>query len=400
MTMGGEVKAFLSEEQLQGIKEDWALFQNSPESNWELYWGSLRNRGEGAGPYVLAVRDDSRLSGMLMGRSENGHADLRFGYWRLFRMPVKNIVIQSVQTLPPGDGEGLLRQMALRVVDDLRRGVADAAVFDCVPEDSALHRVLNGIDLPRRMRDNVPKRQIHWHLNLPATFNEYQKKHKGFMQKVRKFERAYEGRFLYRLFTAEAEIDDFCSAADAVARKTYQRALGVGFLNSAEDRGKIKAASAQGAWLAFVEFVDGKAVAFWSGCRFGSSVFLWWTAYDTDFQEFSPGLVSLARMAERLIGEGITDIDFGVGDAAYKERLCNESRWEETVCIYAPTSKGMLARGVRSLDAALGNLTRTRLKGLANRLKTPWRRMMAQRMSKQEGKGGGESTAPKSDGDR
>lgn len=294
----------------------------------------------------------------------------------------------------------MLRQMALRVVDDLRRGVADAAVFDCVPEDSALHRVLNGIDLPRRMRDNVPKRQIHWHLNLPATFNEYQKKHKGFMQKVRKFERAYEGRFLYRLFTAEAEIDDFCSAADAVARKTYQRALGVGFLNSAEDRGKIKAASAQGAWLAFVEFVDGKAVAFWSGCRFGSSVFLWWTAYDTDFQEFSPGLVSLARMAERLIGEGITDIDFGVGDAAYKERLCNESRWEETVCIYAPTSKGMLARGVRSLDAALGNLTRTRLKGLANRLKTPWRRMMAQRMSKQEGKGGGESTAPKSDGDR
>ena len=130
--------------------------------------------------------------------------------------------------------------------------------------------------------------------------------------------------------------------------------------------------------------VDGRTVAFWCGCTFGSSALFWWTGYDTDYQEFSPGLVASTRMIERLIADGVTTVDFGGGDAPYKERLGNDSRWEESVCIYAPGFKGSLANGVRGLDAAVGNLSRTTLKGLANRLKTPWRRVMARKMSRRE----------------
>jgi hypothetical protein len=270
------------------------------------------------------------------------------------------------------------------VVADLRDRRADVAVFEYLKEDSALHRAAKRVPRGFWMRDRVPERRVHRQLTLPATFKEYDREHKGLLQKVRRFERAFQGRFEHRQLTREDEIEAFCEGAEAVARGTYQRALGEGFLNNREDRGKIRAAARQGAWRAFVTLVDGKTVAFWSGCQFGKDVFLWWTGYDTAYQEFSPGLVSSARMVELFIAAGVTVVDFGGGDASYKERLCNESWWEESVCFYAPGLKGSLASGVRGIDAAVGNLTRTKLKGLANRLKTPWRRLMARRMSPRE----------------
>jgi hypothetical protein len=300
------------------------------------------------------------------------------------------------------DDEGTLATMVDRVVQDVRGHQADVAVFEFLEEGSPLHRTAKELSVGFWMRDRVLERRIHRYVNLPATFKEYDRRHKGLLQKVRKFERAFQGRFEHRLLTREDEIEAFCEGADAVARRGYQRALGVGFLDSEEDRARIWAAARQGVWRAFVTSVDGKIVAFWSGCQFGSHVLLWWTSYDSDFQEFSPGLVASARMVEELIGRGVTRVDFGGGDAPYKERLADESRWEETVCVYAPGFKGALASCVRGLDSFVGNLTRTRLKGLANRLKTPWRRLMARKMAARQapqlGPGGGTGPSPKAPG--
>ncbi len=381
MNINGEVKAFLSWEQVEAIKKQWVAPGNAPESNWELYRDSLRSRSECLAPYVLSAYDGNRLLGMLGGRVERGDVVLRFGYWRLLRLPLQKIMIDFVQTLLPEDCEELLRRTVSKVVEDLLCRRADVAAFDFMPDDSTVHRFLQEIELPFGMKNSVSQRRIHWYLNLPTNFHEYQRNHKGLMQKVRKFETAYGGRHEYRLLSGSNEIDDFCASAEVVARSSYQRALHTGFLNSREDRGKIRAAAAQGSWLAFIALVEGRPVAFWSGCRFENNVFLWWTSYDRDYQEFSPGLVAFTRLVERLMGDGVTWIDFGGGDAPYKERLGNESRWERKLCIYAPTLRGMLAKGICGLDAALGNLIRTKLKGLANRLKSPWRRFMARKVS-------------------
>jgi CelD/BcsL family acetyltransferase involved in cellulose biosynthesis len=167
-------------------------------------------------------------------------------------------------------------------------------------------------------------------------------------------------------------------------RKTYQRALGVGFCISEENLEKIQAAARQAAWRSFVTLVDGRIVAFWCGCSFAGTWICWWTGYDPDYQQFSPGLVASTRMVERLIGEGVTTIDFGGGDATHKERLGNDFRWEESVCVYAPEFKGCAVNCVHGLDAAIGNLFRNKFKRFANRLRTPWRRLLARNMSRGE----------------
>ena len=379
----GELKVLRTPEDIEPLRADWESLGTRPEQNWHFYWNAIRHQTPAPTPYVVALSSDDRLEAALAGRIERGAITLQLGYWKPLRIPVRRIVM-PMQGLLGRDDEATSTRLIERVVEDLREGRADVALFEFLEEGSPLHRAARGAPVGYRMRDRVPERRIHRYLTLPATFEEYHRKHKGLMQKVRKFEKAFKDRHEYRLLTREDEIDAFCEGADAIVRKTYQRALGVGFLNSAEDRGRLEAAARQGIWRAFVALVDGKMAAFWSGCQSGSTVSLWWTGYDTSLQEYSPGLVTSTRMVELLIPRGVTVVDFGGGDAAYKERLADESRWEESVCLFAPSVRGSLAHGVRAMDAAVGNLTRTRLKGLANRVKTPWRRLMARRVSRPE----------------
>jgi len=378
-----ELKVLRALEEIRPLKADWTSLSVRPEQNWDLYWNSIRNQTPARSPYVVSLLHDNRLQVALGGWIERGAVDLHVGYWTPLHVAVRRIVI-PMRGLLGRDDEATSRRMIEGVIQDLRQGRADVARFEFLEEGSPLLRAIRSVPLGFRMRDHVPERRIHRYLNLPATFDEYQRVHKGLMQKVRKFEQAFRGRYEYRLLTRAGEVDAFCDGADAVARKTYQRALGVGFLNNAKDRRRLEGAARHGVWRAFVALVDGKTVAFWCGCQFESTVSLWWTGYDTEFQEYSPGLVASARMIELSIQRGVSVVDFGGGDAPYKERLANESRWEESVCVFAPTLRGSLANGVRAVDMAIGNLTRTKLKGLASRVKTPWRHLMAKRMSRCE----------------
>jgi hypothetical protein len=383
LSPAAQVRVLRSAAELEPLRAAWTGLARQPEHDWELYWSGIRERARGTEPYVVALAEGDRLRAALAGWLEPGHVSLKLGYWTVLRLPVRRVVVPPHGLLGEADEAGL-RALVDRVVEDLRERRAHLALLEFVEEDSALLRAARSIPLGRWMRDRVRERRIHRRLDLPATFKEYDKGHKGLLQKVRKFEKAFAGRFEHRLLTREDEIPAFCEGAEAVARNTYQRALGEGFQDSAQDRALLGAAARMGAWRAFTTVVDGRIIAFWSGCQVGPHAHFWWTAYDTAYQEYSPGLVSSARMVERLIADGVTSLDFGGGDAAYKERLCNAARWEESVRVYAPGLRGAVASLVSGLDAAIGNLVRTRLKGLASRVKTPWRRWMARRQARRE----------------
>jgi len=377
------IEVLRTEEDLAPVLDAWHRLRLLPEHEPDAYRAALRERG--ADPYVVALTRDGRLVALLAGRVERGHVPLKLGYWTALRLPVRRIVIPPHGILGSGD-EADLRALVEQLVADLRARRADLAVVEFAGEGSAALRAARGVPVGFWMRDRVRERRIHRRLDLPATFKEYDKGHKGLLQKVRKFEKVFAGRFEHALLTREEEIPAFCAAAGAVAGKAYQRALGEGFLDGPGDRALLLAAARMGGLRAFTTSVDGKLVAFWAGCRTGTHARFWWTAYDAAYQEYSPGLVSSARMVERLIAEGVVSLDFGGGDASYKERLCNAASWEESVRIFAPGPRGAVAGLLAALDAAIGNLARTHLKGLANRLKTPWRRFLARRLARSQGK--------------
>jgi len=374
------LKVLVSPDQIEHLKEYWREHVHVPEITWDAYWSVIRERKTSLSPYVVALFDDRGPKGMLIGRIEQGWVSLHLGYLQPIRISVRKIVVPG-QGLVSGEVERAAPMMVAEVIKGLREGRADIAVFEYVETSSTLHRAAGAAPTGFLMRDHLRERRVHWRLDLPASFEEYHRAHRGLMQKVRRLERTYEGRLQYRRFRKGEDIEAFCVAVEDIAKLTYQRALGVGFLNSREDRAKLSAAARLGAWEAFVAYIDGRAVAFWSGSRADGTLFLIWTGYDAAYQNYSPGLVAFVRMLEILMAEGTRIVDFGGGDAAYKERLSSASLWEESVCVYAPTLKGLATRVVRQFDAAIGNITRTRLKKLASRLKTPWRRRMARRIS-------------------
>jgi hypothetical protein len=378
MTIG--LKVLVSPDEIEQLKEYWRDHVQVPEINWEAYWSVIRERKTSVLPYVIGLFEDADPKGMLIGRIELGWVTLRFGYWKPIRISVRKIVVP---------GKGLIAEetehpasiMVAEVIRGLRERRADIAVFEYVETGSALYRAARTAPIGFLMRDHMRERRLHWRLDLPPSFEEYHRAHRGLMQKVRKLERTYGGRIQYSRFCYETDVDRFCVDVEDIAKTTYQRALGVGFLNSREDRAKLSAAARLGQWEAFVTYIDGRAAAFWSGSRIRETLFLIWTGYDIAYQNCSPGLVSFVRMLEILMAEGVHRVDFGGGDAPYKERLSTKSHWEESVCMHAPTLKGFATNVVRQVDAAIANVSRTRLKKLAIQLKSPWRRRLARRIS-------------------
>ena len=366
-----ELKVFVAPHEIGCLREYWQEHTQAPEITWDVYWSVIRERKTSLSPFVVGLFNGRSPDGILIGRIEQGWVALRLGSLPPIRISVRKIVV-SGYGLMAGEAERVAPMMVAEVIKGLREGRADIAVFEDVETDSTLHRAAVEAPIGFLMKNHVRKRRIHWRLELPACFEEFQRAHRGLMQKVRKLERAYGGRVQYRRFRQEKDIELFCDTVENVAKSTYQRALGVGFRNSQEDRAILSAAAGQGAWEGFIAYIDGRPAAFWSGIRTNGTIDLIWTGYDAAYENYSPGLVAFVRMLEVLMAEGIRIVDFGVGDFAYKKRLCSTSPWEESVVVFAPTLKGLIAYAMRRFDGRIADITWTQLKKVAGRLKTAW----------------------------
>jgi CelD/BcsL family acetyltransferase involved in cellulose biosynthesis len=73
--------------------------------------------------------------------------------------------------------------------------------------------------------------------------------------------------------------------------------------------------------LLTASYAGGHPVAAHFGLRSGDLVAAWFTAYDTRFRKYSPGLIQFMHMAEALAAAGVHTIDLGEGGARYKEEL-------------------------------------------------------------------------------
>jgi CelD/BcsL family acetyltransferase involved in cellulose biosynthesis len=87
--------------------------------------------------------------------------------------------------------------------------------------------------------------------------------------------------------------------------------------------------------LLSVCYAGDQPVAAQFGLRSESVFAGWFTAYDSRFGKYSPGLIQLMQMAEALAAAGIQTIDLGDGAASYKERLKSHDQF---------VAEGMAAR--------------------------------------------------------
>jgi CelD/BcsL family acetyltransferase involved in cellulose biosynthesis len=172
-----------------------------------------------------------------------------------------------------------------------------------------------------------------------------------------------------------------------IASKTYHRQLGVGFDGSEELTNRLTAASVCGRLRAYVLYLDKQPVAFWIATAYDGTLYSDFMGYDPAFARYSPGMFLITRTLDNLcidpIDCNIRRLDWGLGDAEYKQ-VIGDTEWDEAnVKVFGPSAKGraieLVAVPIARLDAWLKRLLAN--SGMLQKVKTNWRQRLVKKRS-------------------
>jgi CelD/BcsL family acetyltransferase involved in cellulose biosynthesis len=147
-----------------------------------------------------------------------------------------------------------------------------------------------------------------------------------------------------------------------VAERSYQRAMGVGFEDTAELRGCWDLAASKGWLRVCVLYAGGKPCAFWTGVACCGTLWCDYMAYDRQFASYSPGaylvLQSFGELCDTRMEHGIREISLGPGDSHLKSLLGCSCHQEKSVYLYAPTLRGVALNAMLSFVFATDRAAR------------------------------------------
>ena len=382
-----EIRVYRSASELDEVREFWLANQRHPNTDFEHFLLVCLLRGEVAGPWVVAVRHDGRYRALVVGRLERRIVPLQVGYLRLPGVRATALTILHSGVIGQLDEEAA-GAVATEIERFLLDGDVDLATVNLLPESdplwSALTRSSQGLVGKTR-----PRWSTHRELALPSEpgflLRDMRSKHRAWIRRKEKDLNAASAggvRWSWQSPTATA-IPEVCERLEAIAKTTYQRGLGVGFVDNDETRRRLTLFASRRQLRVMLLEIEGRPKAFWFGEVYCGVFHSAATGYTPDVREFEVGTLMFLRMADELVREGVHRLDFGLGDAQYKERFADRSWREGTIHMFAPTLKG---RSLRAAVAGCDYFNRGVREvmerfDLVEPVKTRWRRRLAGKIS-------------------
>ena len=374
------VKVIRAVSELEQIRREWGIWPGNRDSEMESYLTFLRLNPGTVRPHVLVVYRGGRPDAILVGRIDKGKISCKLGYLGMgFGARIMCFVYGALRGNPSAENCELLVSEILR---SLSLGEADAAYLNFLRRGSDLCRL--GTKKPSLLcRDYLRLTQKHFAAALPATVEEF---YRGLSSgsrwqaksKQKKLLKDFGGDVRIRCFRDVADVENLIQDVERIAEKSYQRGLGVGFIDSPKTREHLRLKAERGWLRAYILYVADRPCAFWMGdvnqATFGSD----YLAYDAEFEKYSPGMCLIVKVLEGFCDgnrEGVTGVDFATGHAQYKEVLSNRKWEEESVYIFAPTIKGISLNLVRSFVSGIDLAVKKVLAStnLLQRIKKRWR---------------------------
>jgi CelD/BcsL family acetyltransferase involved in cellulose biosynthesis len=176
-------------------------------------------------------------------------------------------------------------------------------------------------------------------------------------------------------FQAPDQVDRLMRDAEAVASTSYQRGLGVGFADTPIIRGRLEFEAHNGWLQGHILYLDSKPVALWITSVRNKVAVSDYLAFNPDYAKYAPGTYLIISAIEGL--RDVDRIDFGGGDASYKELFANKLQREATVYIFAPTFKSIAVNALHTCARAAHQSAKRALPHLAA-IKRRWRTRMRQ----------------------
>lgn len=375
--------------EIESVRTVWNEMQTHPNVDIDLYQIVLNTRLDILEPYVILLSYNDRPIAMLVGRIEEKTIDFKLGYKSFFLSKVRSLTVIYGGLM--GDMTVSRAELLLsEVIDFLNRKEVDVVFFSQLPLDSPMYQLATS-NPPFFCRDYFPKVSLHWRMLLPATlddfYNSLSTKHRHELRrKDRKLIKTYSGNVTMHCFRKKNEVDRIIRDIEAIAKNTYQRSMGVGFIDSKEVRQRLNLTSEQGGLRAYVMYVEDKPCAFWIGTFYKKTLYLDFTGYDPSYKKYEIGTLLFIRMIENLCQDRVQEIDFGFGDAFYKQHFCDQHWKEASIFVYSPTLKNVNLNFLRTLTTIFAKFVEgifKRLK-LFGWIKRNWRNMLI-KCSKQNG---------------
>ncbi|MFH2045260.1 MAG: GNAT family N-acetyltransferase [Pseudomonadota bacterium] len=362
----------------------WEEWQNHPNNDFDHFQLVCYLRDEVLGPHVIVVERDGRPCALLAARLELTHFVPAIGYFKPIRIPVTVLTVIHEGLLGQVDEE-IGEELVRHVKSFLSSGAADAAVFHHLPQDSPLLKALL-IHKPQSLTEKKPICSTHWSMEISEEqgflLKNLKSKHRSWIRgREKKLNSAFQGKVSWQWMNQIDDLPNLCSQLEEVAAHTYQRGLGSGFINNEEHRQRFSLFANRGQLRVQVLKIDGKIRAFWIGTVYRGVFHSSETGYDSDLRNYEPGTLIFLRMVDALANEGIKKLDFGLGDAYYKQRFGDRSWQQATIRLFATSIKGLALKTTMGLFGTLDSTARSLLQksGLVDRVKTGWRRRVASR---------------------
>ncbi len=365
--------------ELEALKPAWdELPWQREEAVYEFFVTRLRTRPDVIGPYVALVSAGGAAVGGLVGRIEWRRLQTALGYRVVYAPRVRLLQIVDSGVLAPT--APARAELAGLVEALLRSGEVDAVAFPPFPLGSELESAfgtLGGFLGHQPLIAPWTRRR----LVLPGSFEEFMssrshKTRKGIRRDARKLDGTYGERLSVEILRRPGDLERLVHDSDRVAGSTYQRRLGAGFADTAEQRAVARIGLEHGWVRAYLLYLDSEPVAYWLCTVFGDTMVLRNGGFDETYSSYRTGIYLLMRVIEDACCDpGLRVLDFGPGDAAYKQQFSNESHEERNLVLFAPTFRARRINGARTAILGPARLAREALDAarLTDRVRSGWR---------------------------
>ena len=370
-------------EQLEALRPSWdELPWEREEAAFPYFTARLRTRAGVVGPFGAVVYEGGRPVGGLAARIELRRLEARVGYRDLYAPTVR--ALQVVDGGIAAIGPDAAAALAGVIEDALHAGDVDVAALPPLELGSQLAATFASLGGPLTRQPLIAPwtRRL---LRLPGSFDEFlatrsHKTRKGIRRDARQLEAAYGDALSVEIFRDPADADRLVVDADRVAQSTYQRKLGAGFADTAEQRELVRIGLEHGWMRGYMLYLDDSPPAYWLCSPFRRTTLLRTGGFDEAYAEHRVGIYLLMRVIEDACADPELDVlDFGPGDAAYKEQYANETREERNAVIFAPTLRARRINATRTAILGLARLVKAGLDAaqLTSRVKATLRRRTA-----------------------
>lgn len=353
LELGLEIKIIRNVEEVEGIRSIWQKMQYHPNTDIDHYLTVISTLKDVILPHLILVSQNGQPIALAVGRLEKRHMGIMVGYKTLFKFQVPCLTILYGGLLGDWDEE-TCHILIAELVKSLKRNEAVIAWFNLLRSDKPIYEVAR--KKPGFFyRDHVVETNLHWKMALPESLNSFlgkmTSKHRYWLKRLpRVLEKDYPGKIAFKYYHQRDDLDRLFIDAEEIAKKTYQRNLDVGFIDNSQMRKRLTLLAERDRLRAYLLYVNETPCAFWIGTLYGKVFYLDFTGYDSTFRRYEPGTILFMKMLEDLSGSDATEIDFGFGDAFYKQRFGDQNWIESSVFIYAPTIKGILLNAIRTVN--------------------------------------------------